>query len=136
MSSIPSRLVWMPIMVSMVQPLKVAPSMFTLGMCTHCTMAPSRLAWYMSALSKMQWERSHPDKLHCRKFAHLKLMWRRSRLERSTPSKCAPWHRSVAEEEVVERTLRNSLLVKWPLKDNSSLCRKKSSNLCYEIISY
>ena len=91
-------------------------------------------------------------------------MWRRSRLERSTPSKCAPckkrtihqcslsslsyplpclplpspplpspfsltWHLSVAEEEVVERTLRNSFLVKWPRKDNSSLCRKKLIDL-------
>ena len=39
------------------------------------------------------------------------------------------WHLSVAEEEVVERTLRNSFLVKWPRKDNSSLCRKKLIDL-------
>ena len=36
----PSRLVRTPSLSSMLHPLRVAPSRFTLGMCTHCSMAP------------------------------------------------------------------------------------------------
>jgi len=36
----PSRFVRTPSLSSMLHPLRVAPSRFTLGMCTHCSMAP------------------------------------------------------------------------------------------------
>lgn len=50
----------------------------------------SRLAWKRSALSSTHWVRSQWERLQKRRFEHLKLMFLRSRLDRSTPSKLIP----------------------------------------------
>ena len=50
----------------------------------------SRLALYKSALSNTQLVRLDLEKLQNRRLAHLKLMLRRSRLDKSTDSKLMP----------------------------------------------